>query len=178
MTGGAWLWIGGISVVWVAVAYYFLFVRVKQNLSLVGLSRAPKEDSEVIVSNTRIMINVFFADEEKVEATPALLADMVISFKDIVNGTYKVPELTKNLSSPVVVVSETVLSDPGEKKDTVQDDDQSREDEIPDLSNEPELPELDPTENIPEREADSKVVLDESQLVDSNTLILNMLNLN
>lgn len=175
MTGGGWLWIGGISLVWVAAAYYFLFVRVKPNLSLVGLGRTPKDDSEVIVSNTKIMINVLFAEEDKIAATPALLADMVISFKDIVSGTYSPPGIV----APMGAVSVgTMLNDPGEKKELEKDDDLTSDDDIPDLSDEPELPELDPSESIPERGADSKVILDESQLVDSNTLVLNMLNLN
>lgn len=169
------MWIGAVSLIWIAVAYYFLFVREKKKLGLVGIASGPKEDSEVIVSNTKIMINVLFADDEKIEATPELLADMVISFKDIVSGTYKVPGVVNKESQPITVSS--LMGDPGEKKEAERDASDSGNDEIPDLSDEPELPELD-QDNVPDREPDAKVILDESQLVDSNTLILNMLNLN
>lgn len=179
MTGNVWMWIGGVSLVWVAAGYYFLFARGNRKMGLAIVSAAPKDDSEVIVSNTKIMINVLFAEDEKKEATPALLADFVISFKDIVSGTYKVPNVVSGATEPVTVQSLTGAAAPGKKQE--QEKETDREglpgDEIPDLSDEPELPELD-TENVPEREPDSKVILDESQLVDSNTLILNMLNLN
>lgn len=143
------------------------------------IAPAPKDDSEVIVSNSKIMINVHFAEDEKKEATPALLADFVISYKDIMSGTYKVPGVASAASEPVTVQSLTG-SGPG-KKDVEENepdpDDGLPTEEFPDLSGEPEMPELHPDE-ISELGSDSKATLDESQLVDSNTLVLNMLNLN
>jgi hypothetical protein len=152
MTLSVWGWIIIVSCLWLVIGVYFLFGRNRGKVVLIPGVLNPKEDSEVIVSNTKIMINVLFAENEKEQATPAVLADFVISFKDIVKGSFRPGE----------------ESSPGQEPGLPDD-------ETPDLTNEPDLPELDLNE-VPERGPDESTVYEESQLVDSNTLNLNMSN--
>lgn len=152
MTLNVWGWILVFCCLWLIIGVYFLFGRNRGKVVLIPGVLNPKEDSEVIVSNTKIMINVLFAENEKEQATPAVLADFVISFKDIVKGTFK----PGDGSSPT--------NEPG-----------LPEEETPDLSDEPDLPEID-LDEVPERGPDESTVYEESQLVDSNTLNLNMSN--
>ncbi|MFZ1806412.1 MAG: hypothetical protein WAU36_04275 [Cyclobacteriaceae bacterium] len=163
MTENGWIWISVFCVGWLIIGLYALFFRNRKMLVPFQVGINPRVDQDVIVSNTKIMVNVLFAEHEKDQATPGVLADFVISYKDIVKGSYE--PVQANSENKGVDISDTGSGNEGPLSD----------DDMPDLSDQPEVPEPDLTE-VPERGPDEATVYEESELVDSNTLILNMYN--
>jgi len=82
------------SLVWAAVVrLYFKFKTKKIEVTVSGQSKDVFREKSIIDVPEKFVVNVLVEGEEEID--PRLVVDMCVSYEDLLNGTYTVPEHLK-----------------------------------------------------------------------------------
>jgi hypothetical protein len=107
---------------WLAVGVYWFFVKKPKSVSAIT-GAVLRQDSDVIVSKSSVLVSIVFAPEEREDATPELYADFVVRYKDIIKGNYGTGKQdvktgdTESLDNKVEVVETPTSKEEVEKEE-------------------------------------------------------------